>query len=55
MDAVNEYPTCCPFCGGHDIQVIGDWKAQSFEEDGNDTAVLTEWQCFDCDNRSFWV
>jgi hypothetical protein len=51
---MSEYPTCCPFCGGHDITEIVEWEAHSLEEHGN-AAVLTEWQCFDCDNRSFWV
>ena len=52
---MSEYQTCCPFCGGNDCVEIGPWDAQSLVEDGDNTATLTEWQCFDCDNRSFWV
>ena len=53
---MNDYPICCPFCGGNDCTEIGPWKAKSLVEEGDhNIAALTEWQCFDCNNKSFWV
>lgn len=44
----------CPYCTGSKVTELDNWTAQS-EKDEDNTALLTEWQCFDCDNRSFWL
>jgi NADH pyrophosphatase NudC (nudix superfamily) len=51
---MNELVKFCPYCGKPTIIEIVKWKAVSLEEENNE-AELTEYQCFDCDNRSFWI
>jgi hypothetical protein len=46
----------CPYCKGTDTQHITDWTATSNEPmDSNNTAVLEEYQCATCCNKSFWI
>lgn len=50
----------CPFCGrlnlGDRVRECAEWIAQSTDptDEGNE-ALLTEYQCENCDNRSFWI
>lgn len=56
LRSVRGDPACCPFCGGSDIVFIMGWNGRSQEpQDADNVADLAEWQCRDCDNRSFWV
>ncbi len=51
---MNEQSVCCPHCGGNDVVEAEGWFAKS-NEDPDNTAELTEFQCLECYNRSFWV
>lgn len=47
---------CCPYCKGEKVTFITTWQARSEDPcDLDNTAQISEYQCFDCDNRSFWA
>lgn len=50
-------PKFCPFCGKtnlHTDLVPDGWPSYS-SQDHENTAVLHEHQCADCDGKSFWT
>lgn len=48
-------PRYCPYCGGPHFIGVANWVARSQQlGDTGNTARLVEYQCEECDNRSFW-
>ena len=43
----------CPRCCGRNVNPITDWTAISNEDELEDQ--ITEYQCVDCNSRSFWI
>lgn len=50
----NPAPEYCPYCGERDLVEAERWFAKATDDPDN-TAELTEWQCRDCHNISFWI
>jgi DNA-directed RNA polymerase subunit RPC12/RpoP len=48
------FKICCPYCGDTNVIDVMLWKAVSTEDEENE-AKLTEYQCFNCENKSFWI
>jgi hypothetical protein len=44
----------CPYCGGRSFVQVCTWTATSQEDEDNECA-LEEFQCYDCDAKSFWA
>lgn len=51
---IQDQPTKCPYCGNGNVYFCCNWDAISVEDGGNN-AILDEWQCQNCEGRSFWV
>ena len=47
-------PTFCPFCGGKAVYFVNTLVAQDESPTGDNVTELDEYQCQDCNGRSFW-